>query len=386
MLSIRVNSSWSFLIIGISILACQLPVSTFQTETETAPTPTEKIETLLPQSLYFLSDDGGDFDQVWRMEADGSAQSQITFEPDDVVDFDVSRVDGSVVYVVNNRLFWVDASGADRRLLVDGGEIENTDEYNYRRKIRKPLWSPDGSVVAFGQDGLVFYQLSSGTTSNPLHNEFRTLDEGLSIPTRILTPEVWSPDGMKLLYNIGYYEGSSVGVFNLSAAESIEFEDGPGCCFMAWSPDSQNFLMASPYLQYTEPGLWRYDANNGMATTLIKGNPAAGGYNLVSYPLETVAGELFFFYAELDQIPDGNIPMRMMRSSLEEPMAMVPMWNEAIPVYEVLWAEDGSLVLIVQPVGETLAYPYRGPVLRISFAENDSHHILVNGFNLRWGP
>src|SRR5512143_1916565 len=56
------------------------------------PTPTA----VLPHSLYFLNKDDGGVTQVFRLEVDGHAVRQITFEPLPVAAFDVAPAGGSV--------------------------------------------------------------------------------------------------------------------------------------------------------------------------------------------------------------------------------------------------------------------------------------------------
>src|SRR5512138_333816 len=86
-----------------------------------AATPTPE---LLPHSLYYLNTDSAGLLQVFRLARDGKTVQQITFEPTNVDSFDVSPLDGSVAYGANNQLFLVDANGAGRRALVEGGPID----------------------------------------------------------------------------------------------------------------------------------------------------------------------------------------------------------------------------------------------------------------------
>src|SRR5688572_20292976 len=89
-----------------------------------AETPTnvpEATTNLLPQSLYFLGRDSQSLTQLYRMQRDGKTVTQLTFEPLNVTDYDVSIVDGSLAYVASNQLLLANADGSNRRVLVDGG-------------------------------------------------------------------------------------------------------------------------------------------------------------------------------------------------------------------------------------------------------------------------
>ncbi|MFQ5340361.1 MAG: hypothetical protein ACE5F6_02315 [Anaerolineae bacterium] len=85
----------------------------------------------LPAPLYFLA--GG---QIHRLERDGVTLTQITDEPEPVIDFDVSLANGMVVYVSGNNLIRADAYGGDPVVLVAGPT--QPDEYNRAIQIGSP--------------------------------------------------------------------------------------------------------------------------------------------------------------------------------------------------------------------------------------------------------
>ena len=116
----------TFLTLSTAILACALPIpsapqniatvtppfspdqvgtAVAMTLTGVAPgsTPsTDGSAGLLPHTFYYLSKDPAGLTQVFWIERDGTTQHQITSEPVDVSDYDVSLTDGSVAYVANN--------------------------------------------------------------------------------------------------------------------------------------------------------------------------------------------------------------------------------------------------------------------------------------------
>ena len=49
---------------------------------------------LLPHSLYFLGNDNLAVSQIYRVERDGVTKTQLTFEPTNVWDFDISAANG----------------------------------------------------------------------------------------------------------------------------------------------------------------------------------------------------------------------------------------------------------------------------------------------------
>lgn len=112
------------------------------------PKPVDEPSGLLPHPMYFLNNDGAGLAQVYRLDKDGRTVTQLTFEPANVDDYDISPVDGSIVFVSNNQLLTVNADGSNRSMIVDGGA---RDENNpFLTNITNPLWSPNGQTIAYG--------------------------------------------------------------------------------------------------------------------------------------------------------------------------------------------------------------------------------------------
>src|SRR5262245_18037480 len=96
---------------------------------------------LLPRSLHFINNDDAGIAQVFRLETDGETIQQITAEPVAVRSYDVSQVDGSVVYVANNQLLLINADGSGRHMLVDGGSIDENNPFV--STVSNPVFSPN---------------------------------------------------------------------------------------------------------------------------------------------------------------------------------------------------------------------------------------------------
>src|SRR5215216_1303116 len=100
----------AFLALISTAFACTLPFGTQQ------PSVAEATS-LLPHTFYYLRNDSTGLPQVFRIEKDGKTANQITFEPTAVGRYDVSLMDGSVAFVVNNQLLLINADGSGRRVL-----------------------------------------------------------------------------------------------------------------------------------------------------------------------------------------------------------------------------------------------------------------------------
>jgi hypothetical protein len=153
------------------------------------------------------------------------------------------------------------------------------------------------------------------------------------------------------------------------------------CCQLSWAPDSGSILVASPYLGLVSPGLWRYDANTGAEGILVAGSEEAGAFEFVGWPLQLPNGELLYFYASTAEVPEGDVPLLMLRSDPDAASGRHQLRPESFSILEALWAEDGSLAIIRQASG--------GAGAQVVLARSDGSplKVLLNeAWELRWGP
>ncbi len=339
------------------------------------------VADLLPHPLYFLSESSGSF-QVWKLERDGVTQSQITNESFPVDNFDVSPLDGSVAYISNNQLYLVNAGGSNRRLLVDKSSADlSAEEYFFLERISDPSFSPNGRTLAYALNGLWILDLSSNQAIQLLTNELDTQNE--ASPTALYTPLFWAPNNEKLLVSSAEPDGGRLSILNLASQDLTDFDDSNSvpCCQVAWTPDSSSILLGSPYLGLIEPGLWRYDAETGEQTKLL-GVSNEGVFQFVGWPLQLADGSLRYFYTSSTEVPANDLPLFMVRSDGDGQTNRVQLRPDSFSnISEVLWAEDGSLALILQ-LNPTDA---SGTVV-LAFSDGRQLQILVpRARDLKWG-
>ena len=142
-------------VVALTLQAPTLEVAVAPTNTNVPEAPTS----LLPHSLYFLGKDNEWISQVYRLERDGKTKTQLTFEPVNVTDYDISLADGSIAYVASNQLLLANADGSNRRMLIDGGTSPDL------RGFYNPVFSTDGGTLAYAQNGLNLYSVSTGVSN-----------------------------------------------------------------------------------------------------------------------------------------------------------------------------------------------------------------------------
>ena len=312
---------------------------------------------------------------------------QITDETEQIDSYDVSRVDGRVSYVTSNQLYLINADGSNRRLLVDNaGADPQAEDYFYRQRISDPRFSPNGRYLAYAFDGLWILDLSTNQAVHRVTNQLEETEDGVIFPEAFYAPLAWAPNSEKILLTVGGFESSTLAILNPGAdplVTEVVSNSGIICCQAAWATDSSSVLVASPYIGLIEPGLWRYHADTGKPTELV-GTGDDGLFQFVGWPFQLPDGSLRYFYTSSTEIPAGDLPLFMMRSDGDGVSNRVELRLDSFSnIGEALWAEDGSLALIVQlnPSDGT-----NGSVV-LAFSDGRQLQILVAGAHeLKWGP
>jgi Tol biopolymer transport system component len=360
-------------------------VATVVAQTMQALTPAPSAG-LLPHSLYYMNDDSQGVVQVFRLDADGKTLHQITFEPVNVDVYDVSTKDGSVAYVSGNNLLLVDVHGAGRRVLMNGGAVN--DNNRWTNEIGMPVFSPDGQTLAFAHDGLNFYTVGSGAMVNPTKNQ---MDTSNALPTvkELYSPSKYSPDGSKLLINIGYYEGGTQGIYNPADNTILKFHRSDQvnvCCNAQWTPDGSGLYAAYASWGMVEPGLFYIKSSDGSTNALLPGAAANGSSNFADAPMIGPDGRLYFFFNNISNPPQvGTVPLYMVKSNSDGVTNRVKLRPETFAnVNEFLWSPDARFAILAYApaVGVT-----QGGQAVIEYADGKPSVVLADfALELKWGP
>ena len=109
------------------------------------------------------------------MERDGFTLTEITHEKEEgVTSFDLSAR-GNLVYIYHNRMIVTDELGHNPQVVLKGKEPPPLEQqfpwFFDKEEIRSPVWSPDGSKIAYYRDGLHVMDLNSGRIIQVIEGE-----------------------------------------------------------------------------------------------------------------------------------------------------------------------------------------------------------------------
>jgi hypothetical protein len=366
-------------------------VPTVEANTPEISTATIQVSTpqvssnILPRSLHFLGRDSQSLMQVFRMDRDGKTITQLTSEPGNVLDYDVSRADGSLVYEVDNRLNLVDADGSNRRVLVEGAT------HGIIYGIYHPVFSPDGGTIAYALNGLNTYSVAASTSTlvagdHPL---------GSSTSPEHYQPDVFSPDGTKLLVTVlnppdSPYTTAIYSFTDNAFVKFIERDESPTCCTYygspAWSPDSASFygIATVPDSDYKTGELWKVNASDGVVTKLVTSTES--GVNLMKAPFMAPDGQLYFFLGTYDM--DSAVSpatLELVRSAADGVTGRTILKGDNfLSMNEALWAPDASLVVIAFAPSADVQ---RGGRAEVVFLDERPNVALTEfAEKMKWGP
>ncbi|HYV97839.1 MAG TPA: S41 family peptidase [Gemmatimonadaceae bacterium] len=241
--------------------------------------------------VYFASERDGFFN-IWRMNADGSQQTQVTHHKDDGVQFPSVSPDGKhMVYENNFELWTLDVPNGQPKQLtirIDADPKEGDITVLTANARADGFWpSPDGDYVAVDAHGEIFIvptEQGVGEMRQVTSSAWR--DDG----------EVWSPTGKYLAYTSDESREEEVWVYEMATGtkRKVSNYEAPKTN-LTWAPNGTTLL-------YTANNrLFEVDVTKPVAPREIAYNQA-GGYSNISYTAD--GKQLVYTRSNDDQISE----------------------------------------------------------------------------------
>ena len=219
--------------------------------------------------IAFWSERDGN-SEIYTMNADGSAQTNITQSP--------STVDVSPAWSPDGKLIaFTRGYEAEPGNLPQGIYIMNADGTGQRFLTSGacPAWSPDGQSISF----LGFIG------NSPTLSVIRTDGSGKtalvqSTFTQVLCSSVWSPDGSRVAFTKSVTGNEEVFAVNADGSNEIRLTDSPHADAIGdWSPDGSRIL----FLTSREP-------QTSSQEIYVMNPDGTDQHKLISLPTGTIAG------------------------------------------------------------------------------------------------
>ncbi|MEA5077860.1 MAG: hypothetical protein VB013_04745 [Anaerolineaceae bacterium] len=199
------------------------PTATLQptaaaTATEIIPTPTATEEPILPCNIVFDSDRDGNR-EIYSMAPDGSNQVNLSNDPADDTD-PVWSPDGSQIAFTSDRP--TDEGGRYIYIMqADGSDVRKVSTYH---DSQRPDWSPLGNQIVYEiNDDIYLLDLAAGTEVNLTNSPDK--DEQAK----------FSPDGTR----IAWLRGGQVYVMNVDGSNPTQVTRGGEVAGVDWSVDGR---------------------------------------------------------------------------------------------------------------------------------------------------
>ncbi len=197
--------------------------------------------------ILFASDREGNW-ELYTMNPDGSDQKRLLYSPSSLEQYCSWSPDGRYIVFGSD----LNTPGTSQIFIMkeDGTGIKALT--NYTAGANQPVWSPDGSKIAFisSKDGTndIYVMDNDGTNVRRLSND-ATMEYGVS----------WRSDSKSIIF-----DKTSIGIasINIDGSNYYVIPNSSGCTYPTFSPDD-NYI----YSQYNSGGwhIFKMPSNDGIS-------------------------------------------------------------------------------------------------------------------------
>ena len=335
-------------------------------------------ESLLPATMFFLKQG-----QIWQLKEDGKSIFQITNETEPIGEFDLTTKGDQLVYVSGNRLVLIHQDGGDRKILRHGQSLEShtdqlemmNDEVQIKYAIRSPIFSVDGSKIAFVENGLWLIEVVDGE----LNLIWGNFSDHQDIIYRLLS---WSSDEnfflvSKYAYPIHSIYKQSIGLVKKESFVTLPNSSADG---YAWYDSGQSLILSNSKAGH--PGsLMRCELEQFRCVEIAEFEPARWYY---FYAVPTVVNDasIHVFMAAASDPTQIPVTYKLIRVNLDGRNRQELITGE-FPLEIGLWASDGNGVVI--QLSKTFQIYPAGAVLWLDLVQKKIYELpITNITQMKW--
>jgi hypothetical protein len=324
----------------------------------------------IPYSFYFLiNKTKNEKLQIFAIPKGDTELKQITYEPNSVVNIDVSHVNGDIIFIEEQDLFIIDKNGNNKRIIANN--------------IRRMQWSPDGETIAYWNGELNIFSI----------NENKILYTYKFINKNIYGNMQYSPNGELLAiqyekYSFVIIDLNSHNITNIQAQADRSKLYSSSSALM-WSGDSKNLYLwesidGGAGSMVIWHGLWKFDIY-GKGGPVFPTSTKGGQSEYISAPWQKeISSELNYLLYQ-----QGYNKYKLVKSDNDGISNRKVIRNETYNIYcnypRPKWLSEGTALLI--PESESclvnkLLYVPTEPTHTIRNLLHDIYRL----YDYTWGP
>lgn len=249
--------------------------------------------------MVFQSDRDGNF-EIYAMRTDGHLQRRLTVEPG--VDRDPTVSPSGLIAFASDR-------GGDFDVFAMYSEGRTTRLTHFEGDETQPVFSPDGSRLAFVHGGDVFVMNADG-------GQVRNVTDH---PAADADPS-WAPDGRRLAFSSDREGSPEIFVTRLDARKAVALTRSGGNSAPDWSPSGSRiaFVHANEIRLVSASGRNETVVATGLSEPAFSPDGAelavANGKDVILVSLANGSRVNLSFSAAIDSAPDWRAPSKRERS------------------------------------------------------------------------